>query len=329
MNKRYKAFLLCALGLGTSHTSSVAGQWKPEQHVEIIITAAAGSNNDLTMRTIQGIWQNRKMVPIVQVVNHPGGGGAIAYTYLSQRAPDPHYLSILAPTMLTSHIEGKGRFHHSDFTSIALLLSRHIYVTVRADSPIKTGRDLIERLRKDPASLSVAVSSAIGNAIHLGIALPMKAAGVDIKKMKVVAFKSAGVSMTNLLGGHIDVVASAFGTVLPQLSAGKVRVIGVSAAERLPGMLANVPTWREQGANAVFSSWLGVVGAKGLSASQVAYWENAFAVLSRTEEWTKDAAKNYQIGNYMNSRDVRRYWDTQYGELKEILTDLGLAKRLD
>jgi len=79
--------------------------------------------------------------------------------------------------------------------------------------------------------------------------------------------------MTNLLGGHIDVVASTFGTLLPHMSAGRVRAIGVSAPARLPGNLANVATWKEQGANAAFLSWLGIAGAKGLTAAELAYWD--------------------------------------------------------
>ena len=117
-------------------------------------------------------------------------------------------------------------------------------VAVRADSPVKSGADLIERLKKDPASLSIAVASTLGNHIHIGIAKAMKAGGVDIRKMKVIAFKSSGESMTNLLGGHIDVVSSSTPNVVAQLQAGKIRVIAISSAQRMSGVFAAVPTWK-------------------------------------------------------------------------------------
>ena len=138
----------------------------------------------------------------------------------------------------------------------------------------------VERLRKDPSSLSIAVASALGNHIHVGIATPLKTAGVDIKKLKVVAFKSSGDSVAALLGGHIDVVSSTTPNVLGQLQAGKIRVIAITSANRQSGALAGVPTWKEQGVNIEFNASQGAIGPKGLSAAQIAFWENAFLRLS-------------------------------------------------
>jgi len=303
-----------------------AAEWKPERPVELITGAAAGGNLDITARAIQTIWQRQEIVSNTVVINKPGGAGTIASAYLSQHAGDPHYLMTLPMTVFTSHIMGTGKFTHTDFSPIAMLFGQYVFVSVREDSPIKSGKQLIERLRQNPASLNFAIATAIGNSIHMGLALPMKAAGIDVKRMKVVPFKSSGVSMTNLLGGHVDVVASTFGTLLPHLAAGRVRVLGVSAPQRLPGTLASVPTWKEQGADATFLNWLGIAAAKGLSTAEVAYWEAAFAALVKTDEWHKDLEKNLRVDTYMNSRGTRKYLDQQYGEIKGILTDIGLAK---
>ena len=200
-------------------------------------------------------------------------------------------------------------------------------VSVKADSPIKTGRDLVQRLKESPDAVSVGIATAIGNHIHMGIALPMKAAGVDIKRMKVVAFKSSGQSLTALLGGHIEVAASTFAALAPHVSAGKLRIIGLSAPQRMSGSLAGIPTWKEQGADAVFDSWRGVVAAKDIGETQSKYWQSAFAMLSQTEEWKKDIEKNFRVNHYLGGREARRYWDEQYKELEEALTELGLAKR--
>ena len=323
---RFVKLVWVIVALATLTQIAGAAEWKPERTVELITGAAAGGNLDITARAMQVIWQERKIVPNVAVVNKPGGAGTIASVYLSQRAGDAHYLMTFPMTVFTSHIMGHGKFTHADFSPLAMLFGQYVYVSVREDSPIKSGKDLIERLRKDPASLNFAIATAIGNSIHMGLALPMKAAGIDVKRMKVVPFKSSGVSMTNLLGGHVDVVASTFGTLLPHLNAGRVRVLGVSAPERLPGPLSQVPTWKDQGANATFVNWLGMAGAKDLSAGQIAYWERAIATLAKTDEWRKDLDKNFRVDTYMNSRDTRLYLDQQYGEIKGILSELGLAK---
>lgn len=321
------AATLAAGWLAAVFFGDAQAQWNPERPVELIVSVAPGGNQDLTARAIQGIWQERRIVSPAVVMNKPGGGGAIAYTYLSQHQRDAHYLMMLAPTLLTNRIAGAGAFHHNDFTPIAMLFNEYIFVSVKADSPIKTGRDMIQRLKEAPDALSVAIATAIGNHIHMGIALPMKAAGVDIKRMKVVAFKSSGQSLTALLGGHVDVAASTFGALRPHVAAGKLRIVGVSAPQRMTGDLAGIATWKEQGGNAVFDSWRGVVGAKGISEVQGKYWENAFAVLSETEEWKSDIEKNFRVKHYLNGRDAGRYWDEQYKELEEALTELGLAKR--
>jgi len=302
-------------------------QWKPDRPTELVVSVAPGGNQDITARTIQSIWQERKIVSPVNVINKPGGGGAIAYTHMSQRAKDPSQLLILAPTMLTSRIMGVGQFTHRDFTPIAMLFNEYIFTVVKADSRLKTGVDLIQRLREAPDSLGVGIATAIGNHIHMGLALPMKAAGVDIRRMRVIAFKSSGQSLTAVLGGHIEVAAATFAAVLPHVTSGQLRILGVSAPQRMTGALAAIPTWREQGAAAVFDSWRGVVAPRGITEAQVKYWEAALLALSQTEEWKVDIEKNYRVNHFLNGRDSSAYWDAQYKELEEGLTELGLAKR--
>ncbi len=325
--KKQFSLIIAGCALTVACSGNAWAQWKPERTAELIVSAGPGGNQDLTARVIQGIWQEKKIVPSTVVANKTGGGGGIASNYLSQHAGDPHYLMMLAPTLLTSRIMGTSKVDHNNYTPLAMLFNEYIFVTVKADSPIKSGRDLIQKLKAAPDSASIAIATALGNHIHMGIALPMKAAGIDIKRMKIVAFKSSGQSLTAVLGGHVDVAASTFSALLPHVTSGAMRIIGVSAPQRMTGLLAVIPTWKEQGANAVFDSWRGVVGAQGMSEQQKAYWEKAFAELGKTEEWKKDIEKNFRVNNYLAGREAARYWDEQYKELEEALTELGLAKR--
>ena len=316
------AFLLLA---GSACAQSA---WKPERNVEIISGTAAGGAVDKANRTVQRIWQDKKILEVTStVVNKPGGGNTIAWNYINQHAGDGHYVSIAPYTILTNKIIGMSPLSYTDFTPIALLFDEYITVSVRADSPIKNAQDMIERLRKDPSSLSIAVASALGNHIHVGIAKPLKTAGVDIKKLKVVAFKSSGDSVAALLGGHIDVVSSTTPNVLGQLQAGKIRVIAITSATRLGGPLAGVPTWKEQGVNIEFNASQGAIGPKGLAAPQLAFWENAFLRLSQSDEWKKELeASNWQ-SNYRNSQDTARYYEREYAEMKAVLGELGLVRQ--
>jgi putative tricarboxylic transport membrane protein len=307
--------------------SAHAQSWKPERNVEIISGTAAGGAVDRANRTVQRIWQEKKIVEVpTVVVNKPGGGNTIAWHYINSHPGDGHYVSIAPYTLLTNKIVGTSPMTWSDFTPIALLFNEYITLAVRADSPIRNAGDLVERLKKEPSALSIAVASTLGNHIHVGAAKPLKAAGVDIKRLKVVAFKSSGESITQLLGGHVDVVSSTTPNVVTQMEAGKIRVIAITSAKRLGGPFANVPTWAEQGVKMSFSAAQGAIGPKGLSAAQVAFWEDAFRKLSQTDEWNKELAAGHWEGRFLNARDTAKFYEQQFGEMREILTELGLAK---
>src|SRR5262249_8081507 len=104
------------------------------------------------------------------------------------------------------------------------------------------------------------------------------------------------------------------------------RVLAVAAPQRFEGPLAAVPTWREQGADVVVANWRPVIGPRGLTAQQLAFWEAAFAKLTQTAEWKSEVARDGSISHYMDSRELASYFDTQYAQFKSILADLGLAR---
>src|SRR5512134_3094023 len=100
--------------------SALAQSWSPQRNVEIVVGSAPGGSNDKTARTVERIIAQAKLVPAtISVVNKPGGGSNIAFTYVQQHAGDPHYLMVGTPTLLTNHITGLSKLHHADFTPIA------------------------------------------------------------------------------------------------------------------------------------------------------------------------------------------------------------------
>jgi putative tricarboxylic transport membrane protein len=231
-----------------------------------------------------------------------------------------------AMTLFTNPITGRTPLAYTDFTPIAVMGIEYVGVSVRADSPVKSGPELVERLQKDPSSLSIAVGTALGNATHVSLALAMKKAGVVIRKLKTVVFSSGGESMTALLGGHIDASASAPSTLIEQIKAGKVRMLAIGAMRRLAADLAGVPTWKELGVDAEFELWRGLAGPKGMTRAQVQFWDDALGKLVRTEEWKNDLARFEMEDVYRNSADTARYWKAEHDEVKAVLTELGLAK---
>lgn len=321
----FRMSLVLAVAIG-GVPPALAQSWNPSRNIEFVVGAGSGGGNDRTARVIQKILQDRKLVasPII-VINKPGAGGVVAQEYLNTHKSDGHYLMITNPALLTNPLTGVGSAKHTDITPIAQLFTEYVMLFVRADSAIKSGKDVIDRLRKDPGALSIAVAPGPGTGTHIATALVMKAAGIDSRALRVVSYKSAGEALAAVLGGHVDLMPSTPLNVLPQMQAGKIRVIGVTAQARLGGAFAQVPTWREQGIDAVFGNWRGVVGPGGLTNEQLAYWDKVFADLNAGEEWKTEIKNGLWDVTYMNSGESKKFLDQEYEQLKRILTDLGLA----
>ena len=305
-----------------------AQSWKPAKNVELVVPFAPGAGVDVAARTIHSIWNAKRLVEQSSVVvNKGGGGGNVGLIYVTQHPGDPHYLVVGSTTLLTNQIVGVSALSHTDFTPVAVILSEHIVFSVRADSPIKSGAEFLQRLQKDPQSLSISIGSAPGNINHIAMARVAKGAGIDPKRLKVVVFGSAGEGMTALLGGHVDVSVSTLGVTVPQIEAGKLRAVGITAARRLSGVMAQVPTWKEQGIAAETSFWRGIFAPKGIAPDHVAYWEDVFANVSKSDEWQAMAGKSFWDASFKGSREMRTFIGADYATFKAILTDLGMAKQ--
>lgn len=301
--------------------------WKPEKAVEIIVGVGAGGPQDHMGRMLQKVMQdNRWFDAPITVVNKPGGGGGVGLAYLNQHAGDGRFVIIHTLALFTNRITGTSAMSYTDFTPLAVLGAEYPSVAVRADSPITSGKELVERLRKDPGSLSVAVGTALGNPLHLGFVLAMKTAGVDIRKLKTVVFNSGSEGTRALLGGHVDATVSGPSGILQHVRAGKLRILATGAPQRIGGDLANLPTWKELGVNSTYEVWRGLAGPKSMTGAQIAFWDDVLGKVVRTEAWRKDLEQRRVENVYKNSTETGRYWKAQNEEARAVLSDLGLAK---
>ena len=317
-------FILAAFG---TIAFGASGPWKPEKPVEIVAPSGPGGTTDRTARVVARILTQHKLVDVpVNVINRPGGSGTIGLTYLNQHPGDGHYLIIATTGSISNHIMGLIPYNHTAFTPLAMLFEEYLAVNVRTDSPIRNGRDLIDRVRKDPESVSFGISTSVGGANHTTLMVALRAGGVDLKRVKTVVFPGGAASTLALLGGHVDAINTAPGNMVAHVRSGKLRPVAVSAPQRLGGAFEMVPTWKEQGVNAVSSSWRGIMGPRGMTPEQVAYWDRVFAALVKTADWKKDLQDNFWDEGYADAKTARKRLDEEYAEYKAILTELGAAK---
>ena len=320
--------LSCAVLMLTFSTAGWAQAWSPQKNVEIVVGSAPGGSNDKTARQVEKILNDKKLVNAsLTVVNKPGGGSTIAFNYVSQHAGDAHYLMVGTTALLSNHIVGSSKLGHTDFTPIASLFNDYVVFAVNANSSIKTGKDLADRLKKDPQSVAIGFATTLGSHNHIAAGLLMKAMGGNPKALKVIAYKGSADAITNLLGGHIDLVTTAAGNVSAHVASGKLRVVGVSASKRFPGALASIPTWKEQGVDLVYGGWRAIMGPKGITPAQVAYWENVLQKATEVPEWKTDLERNFWADDFVPSAQFRKDLDQDYAAMKSVLVELGLAKQ--
>jgi putative tricarboxylic transport membrane protein len=299
--------------------------WKPEKPVEFVVLSAPGGGNDKTARLIQKIWRETKWLENVNVLNKPGGGGAVAYTYVSQHAGDGHYIAVVRKGLMTNHILGRSPLHPSELTPLAVMANEPNAMAVRADSPMKGARDLADRLKNDPQSITTSVGSTRGGPSHMMVVQLAKLAGADARKLKVVTFSGSSDSVTNLLGGHIEVISSSVDALVPHHKSGTMRILGVATAER-SAALPGVPTFRDQGYDVVMGNWTAIMGPKGLTASQVAYWENLLERTFNHPLWKNMLEADALEADFRKSQPTRETVARDYESERKMLAELGMVK---
>ena len=325
MSIRYWLGILLA---GAAAACAAQSTWSPQRNIEIVVGSAPGGSNDKTARQVERILVEKKIVTSpITVVNRPGGGSTLAFNYVSQHAGDAHYLMVGTTALLSNHIVGSSKLSWQDFTPIASLFNDYVVFVVNAESPIKTGKDLVARLKKDPKSVATGFATTLGSHNHIAAGLLAKAVGVNPKELKVVAYKGSAEAITNLLGNHIDLVTTAAGNAAPHVAAGRLRVVGVAGPKRFGGPLSTVPTWKEQGVDFVSGGWRAIMGPKGLTPAQIGYWEGVLSKATKVPEWRDDLEKNFWSDDFVTSNQFRKDLEKDYAEMKGVLADLGMAKQ--
>jgi putative tricarboxylic transport membrane protein len=310
--------ILCVTGF--AHAQA----WKPTKTVELVVGSAPGGAPDVMARVVQAIFQNTGLVPSSAVVNKPGAANTIGWAYLNQHRGDAHYIATISPTLVGNKLMGTSPLTYTHFTPLNILAREFVVLSVKADSPIKTLADLTARLKKDSQSLSFAFATARGNHNHIVMSMYLKSIGIDPAKVKTVVYPGGGPALTAMLGGHIDVYVASPRSMFPLQKEGRARILGISAATRQPGALAELPTLKEQGSNAVFYTWRGFMGPKDMKPAEIAYWDATFEKLAKSPEWRKDTEQQFWDPSYLLSAAFAKQLLVEEVQTRAILKDLGL-----
>lgn len=321
-----RSFVALAL---TIHAAAVLAQetpatWNPQRPVELMVGAAPGGSIDLTARLIQRVLDGRKLLGVqTMVVNRTGAGQGLAWARMIERSKSLPAIAMGGPNLVSNPITSLHPIDHTQVTTLAVLFDDYMAIAVRNDSPIRSMREAIDRLRKDPGALSIGVAPSLGSGSHTGGVVALRAGGVDVKNARFVVYKSAGEAILAVIAGDLDMAVGTVANFPPHLQSGRIRLVAVISANRLGSAMANVPTLREQDIDGVYTNWRSVIGPKSMPREQVVFWEEALGAVVKTEEWQRDLERNYWTGNFLTGEAAARYVDEQARQFREIYRVLG------
>jgi putative tricarboxylic transport membrane protein len=278
------AAAMSAVVLAFSITAASAAPERPE----CIAPAKPGGGFDLTCKLAQsGLQDGGYMEEPMRVTYMPGGIGAVAYNAIvGQRRDDADAIVAFSGGSLLNLAIGKfGKYTVDDVRWLAGIGTDYGMLAVRADSPYQDLKELMAAFKEDPTQVVMGAGGTVGSQDWMKSALIAKAAGVDFKDMRYVAFEGGGESLTALLGGHIQGYSGDAGEILPMLEAKKVRVLAVLADERLPGMLSEVATAKEQGYDISWPIIRGFYQGPDVSDEDFKWWQDAFDKMLATPEF--------------------------------------------
>ena len=298
--------------------------WRPEREIEIVAGTAPGGGLDRTARALAAALAESGLAGVpARVVNVPGDGARKAWTVVAARPGDPHLVSISSPNLATDRIVGLASFDHADFTPLAILYTEYIGFVVRAGSRFATGTDLAAALAR--GGVTVALSTALGNPNHIALAQVIRAAGGDPRSPQIRVFDSALDAVADVVAGNAEVGAVTAASAVRELAAGTLRPVAVSAPDRLSGLYAQTPTWREQSVDCVMGAWRGVTGPRGLAPAHVAGWERLLEAAIRTAAWQAELERHYWTPLYVAGATLADQLAREQREFAQTLAALGLA----
>jgi tripartite-type tricarboxylate transporter receptor subunit TctC len=241
-------------------SGSLLAESFPQRQVELVVPYPPGASVDLIARILQPRLRTALGQTVV-VENKAGAGGNVGAAYVAKSPPDGHRLLLATNAIITinPHVTKGSPFDAmKDLTPVALIANGPMAIGVRTEAPMHSIAELVEYARKNPGKLSYGTAGN-GSPHHIIGELLKQQAGIF---MVHVPYRGIGPAVTDLLGGNLDVIVSTLAGLSSQVAAGKIRLLGVTEAQRFQGM-PQVPTVAETIPGVIASSWFGIYAPTG------------------------------------------------------------------
>jgi len=311
-----KSVLALAAGSGLSLPSLAAA------NIKMMIPANPGGGWDSTGRALGKALQESGVASSVTYENKGGAAGIIGLAqYANATKGDGNSLMVMGAVMLGGIITGKPPVSLDKVTPIARLTSEYNVFVVPANSPLKTMKDVVDQLKKDPGSVKWGGGSR-GSTEHIAAAMLAREVGVDAAKINYVPFRGGGEAVAAILGGNVTVGGSGYSEFQQYIETGKMRPIAVTSGKRLKGI--NIPTMIEQGYNIEIGNWRGVYAPAGLTAAQRKDLTDMVLKATKSKSWAESLEKNNWTPAWMANPTFDDFVDSEFASLRATMVKAGM-----
>lgn len=297
----------------------------PSKPVTLVVPFTAGSGSDTIARIIAPrlgeLWKQA-----VVVDNRPGVSGNLGADRVAKAAPDGQTLLMAINTLAASPALYKSLPFKpaTDFLPIAELATAGFALIVNNDVPAKNMRSLLAYIKSGPAGSLNYASPGNGTPHHLGMELMKSALGIDVVH---VPFKGFSGALTDLIGGQVQMMLATVQSVLPQVQAGKVRMLGVTGAKRSP-LLPDVPTFSEQGITTLeggVDAWYAVFGPAGMPPALVERLHHDFVLIMQQPDVNKKLSDLGLTVKTGTSAELRELMTADIARWKKVVADAHIV----
>ncbi len=291
-------------------------------NIKMMIPANPGGGWDTTGRALGKALQDASVASSVTYENKGGAAGIIGLAqYANATKGDGNSLMVMGAVMLGGIITGKPPVSLDKVTPIARLTSEYNVFVVPANSPLKTMKDVVEQLKKDPGSVKWGGGSR-GSTEHIAAAMLAREVGVDAAKINYVPFRGGGEAVAAILGGNVTVGGSGYSEFQQYIESGKMRPIAVTSPKRLKGI--DIPTMIEQGYNIDIGNWRGVYAPAGLTAAQRKALTDMVLKATKSKSWAESLEKNNWTPAWMANPEFDDFVDREFASLRATMVKSGM-----
>lgn len=291
----------------------------PERPLEFVACYGPGGGHDIMLRTMAKILTEEGIVETsINVVNKPGGSGAVGMAYVNEHAGDGHYLMATTSSFITTPLVTDIGINYKDFTPIARLGIDPELVLVNAKSDYQSLKDILNSDKE----INVG-GTGQGTIEHLVAVRLSKLSG---KKLNYIPYQGDGEVIAALMGNQIDMTITNPNTAYDYIKSGEFRALAISTTERI-SLMPDVPTFRELGYDITLSLFRGVAAPKDIPEEAKAYYSDIIKKMVETDAWKKGyLEKNMITPGYLDSEEYAKYLDEMNEIYEETLKELGIIK---